>query len=69
MTPIPSSYLTRNIYRQTWEDPARTAHEDTAPHLGEWAWWRTARAALRSGLGSLVSPQPPRLQLRGGQAS
>ena len=48
MTPIPTSYLTRDLYRQTWIEPdVPAATEAPTPSNGERPWWGSAFTCFR----------------------
>lgn len=66
MTPIPSSYLSRDLYRRTWVEPGPTTERAAPPPRdGRRPWWRPALARLRRALdGHPATPgRPVRLRV------
>ena len=64
MTPIPSSYLSRDLYRQTWIEPdTPVAPNVPTPRNGERPWWSSAFTCLRRILDprSMAQGRPIRL--------
>lgn len=46
MTPIPTSYLARDLYRRTWDEPESMPGPATLPKDGERPWWERALGRL-----------------------
>jgi hypothetical protein len=64
MTPISSSYLTRDLYRQTWIEPDAPVTPDApTPLNGERPWWGSTLTCLRRILDprSMAQGRPVRL--------